>query len=317
MYDSVEISQGDRARGKWLILIHHIPPKPDYFRVKVRRRLHRIGAVALKNSVYVLPYTDEALEDFQWLRRMVTDEGGEATVCAASFVDGLSDGEVESMFRDQSDAEYDEIIDAALGIADPTDADVQRLQRQLSRAANREHFHSGRAEEARGAVSRLAARHSRDSESAGDTASSADTPRGATWVTRSGVFVDRMASAWLIRQFIDEEAVFKYVAQQGYTPEPGELRFDMFDGEFTHQGEDCTFEVLVKRFAPDDAALQAIAQIVHDVDCKDEKFGRDETAGVASLIRGVAAAHDRDDQRVAAAAVLFDGLYAALQRTGE
>ena len=130
-------------------------------------------------------------------------------------------------------------------------------------------------------------------------------------MTRSGVYVDRIASAWLIRRFIDEAARFKYVGARGYAPDPGELRFDMFEGEFTHDGEDCTFEVLVKRFVSDDSALRAIAQIVHDIDCKDEKFGREEAQGVAILLRGIAAAHSQDAARVDAGAVVFDGLYAA------
>jgi hypothetical protein len=298
--------------SRWLLLIHHIPPKPDYFRVKVRRRLHRIGAVALKNSVYVLPHTDEAVEDFQWLRRLVVDEGGEATLCAVAFIDGATDKEVEAMFRARSDAEYGAIIEAARAMAvEPVDADLRRLKRRLADAAARDFFDASRADAAGRAV--------RETEAAlagaADTAGAADggVPSGATWVTRAGVQVDRIASAWLIRRFIDAGARFRFVSPSGYEPEPGELRFDMFEGEFTHEGDDCTFEVLVRRFAPDDAGLRAIAEIVHDVDCKDEKFGREEAAGVASMIRGVAAAHDADAARLEAGAALLDGLYAAFR----
>src|SRR5438067_10094157 len=95
--------------GRWLLLIHQLPPKPDYFRVKIWRRLQRIGAVAIKSSVYVLPYTDQATEDFQWLRREIVAGGGEASVCQAAFVDGLSDGQIEALFRAQRDAEYAEL----------------------------------------------------------------------------------------------------------------------------------------------------------------------------------------------------------------
>ena len=66
--------------GHWLLLIHQLPPKPDYFRVKIWRRLQAIGAVAIKNSVYVLPFNDEAMEDFQWLRREITAGGGDRRV---------------------------------------------------------------------------------------------------------------------------------------------------------------------------------------------------------------------------------------------
>jgi hypothetical protein len=135
--------------------------------------------------------------------------------------------------------------------------------------------------------------------------------RGRTWVTRTGVKVDRMASAWLIRKLIDPEARFKFVPAKGYRPEPGELRFDMFEAEFTHEGDLCTFEVLVQRFGIGDRAVRAIAEIVHDLDVKDAKYGREEAAGVGQLVAGIAAAHPDDEARLARGAALFDDLYAA------
>lgn len=318
MYDSTVISQGaPPGSRRWLLFIHQIPPKPDYFRVKVRRRLQRLGTVALKNSVYVLPNSDDAMEDFQWLRREVVADGGEATLCAASFIEGINDREIESMFRAQADAEYEEIIDAARATAaGPREADVRRLKSQLERTAARDFFDSPRAAAAERAVreteAALAGRH--DEPESPPAVGEVIVPRGATWVTRAGVHVDRMASAWLIRRFIDEVACFKFVSPEGYQPERGELRFDMFEGEFTHEADNCTFEVLAARFQPDDAALRAIADIVHDIDYKDAKYGRDEAAGVASVIRGISLAHDDDPARIDAASSLFDGLYAAFQR---
>src|SRR5207253_1120682 len=102
--------------------------------------------------------------------------------------------------------------------------------------------------------------------------------RGATWVTRTGVHVDRIASAWLIRRFIDPRAKLKFVAVSGtgYQPKKGEQRFDMYAAEHTHVGELCTFEVLLERFGVGDVGLQIIAEIVHDIDLKDSKFGREE-----------------------------------------
>jgi hypothetical protein len=122
-----------------------------------------------------------------------------------------------------------------------------------------------------------------------------------------------MASAWLIARFIDVEARFKFVAPEGYRPQPGELRFDMFDGEFTHEGERCTFETLKTHFALEDPGLSAIAEIVHDIDCKDDRFGRDETAGIRRLLQGIREGHASDEARLAAARVVFDGLYATLR----
>jgi hypothetical protein len=133
-------------------------------------------------------------------------------------------------------------------------------------------------------------------------------------VTREGVFVDRIGSAWLIRRFIDPAARFKFVPARGYRPEPGELRFDMYDAEYTHEGERCTFQTLLARFGLRDPALEAIAEIVHDIDCKDEQFGRPETQGVARLLRGIADDTPGDAERLERGGRLFDDLYAAFTR---
>jgi hypothetical protein len=112
-----------------------------------------------------------------------------------------------------------------------------------------------------------------------------DQYQGRTWVTRTGVHVDRIASAWLIRRFIDRDATFKFVPAKGYAPEPGEVRFDMFEAEFSHEGDLCTFEVLCARFALAEPGLAAVAELVHDIDVKDGKFGRPETAGTRRAAR--------------------------------
>ena len=246
MNDSTE----SEAQGalRWLLLIHSLPPKPDYLRVKIRRRLQRLGAAPLKNSVYVLRNEGDALEDFRWLARAIVAEGGEATVCEAVFLEGTSDKEMEAM-----------------------------LNEQVSPA---------------GSAAAPAAAH------------------GATWVTRQGIKVDRIASAWLIRRFIDPAARFRFVPEKTYQHAPGELRFDMYEGEYTHEGDRCTFETLVARFGLDDPALAAIAEIVHDVDCKDEKFGRPEAGGIATLVQGIVAAHADDQARLARGTAMMEDLYA-------
>jgi hypothetical protein len=126
--------------------------------------------------------------------------------------------------------------------------------------------------------------------------------------------VDRIGSAWLIRRFIDHTARFKFVPAKGYRTEPGELRFDMYQGEFTHEGDRCTFETLLLRFGLTDPALRALGEIVHDVDCKDDKFGRAEAAGIASLIDGLALAYPDDAERLERGAAVFEGLYAYISR---
>lgn len=242
---------------RWLLLIHQLPPKPDYFRVKIWRRLQSIGAVAIKNSVYVLPFTDEAMEDFQWLRREITAGGGEATVCRASFVDGMSDQQMRALFR-------------------PDHAPAARPAPDGKVSMNK---------------------------------------RGRTWVTRPDVHVDRIASAWLIRRFIDPKARFAFGEPKG-----GMVRFDMYEGDYTHEGDRCTFETLLKRFGLDsDAGLRTIGEMVHDLDCKDDKFGRSETPGFERMINGVVKRYPKDDTRITRGAELLDTLYesfpAAQQRS--
>ncbi len=139
-------------------------------------------------------------------------------------------------------------------------------------------------------------------------------PHVATWVTRTGIHVDRMASAWLIRRFIDPQARFKFVSTKEYRHRTKELRFDMFDGEFTHEGDLCTFEVLLAQFGVDDAALTPIAEIVHDIDLKDDKHARAEKAGIERLINSIAMAHGEDEVRLARASAVLDDLYEGFKR---
>ena len=313
MNDSSEqFTQGGRPGGlEWLLLIHQLPPEPAYFRVKVRRRLHRLGAVALKNSVYLLPRREETVEDFQWLLREIRSDGGEATLCQASVIEGTSDAELIAMFRAEREADYAELEQQARA----EDADPTRLRKRLSEVTGIDFF---------GAPSRAAAERALSAAEARQAVAETPVPvpaeaklvRGGTWVTRRGVFVDRIGCAWLVRRFIDPEARFKFVEEKGHQPAPGELRFDMYQGEFTHQGDRCTFEVLLASFGLNDPALAAVGEIVHDIDCKDEKFGRPEAAGVESVLRGLALAHPADAERLERGGALFDGLYAQLRAGG-
>ena len=312
----------------WLLLIHQLPPKPAYFRVKVWRRLQRLGAVAIKNAVYALPAGEPAREDFAWLLREIVEGGGDASVCEARFVNGLSDEQVQGLFNAARDAEYDELAKEARALAEslPTDPSawegkggelrgrLVRLRKRLTEVGAIDFFGANGREAVEGLLSDLEARLRWATEvemSEGEEAvPELDELRGRTWVTRRGVHVDRIASAWLIRRFIDPEARFKFVPSTGYAPQPGELRFDMFEAEFTHEGDRCTFEVLLARAELGDPALRAIGEIVHDIDLKDGAFAREETAGIAHLIAGIAAAHEDDAERLARGAAVFDDLYA-------
>ena len=238
---------------RWLLLLHQLPIEPAYVRVKIRRRLARLGAVAVKNAVYALPYTDEHLEDFAWLANEIVGEGGEATICAASLLYGLSDEDLAAQFP-------------GLQLRKPQP----------------------------------------------ESAEPVDRPRGATWVTRNDVFVDRIASAWLIKRFIDPDAKFRFAAGERARRGDGEFRFDMFEGEFTHVGDQCTFEVLLGRFGLREAALRAIGEVVHDIDLKDEKFKRPETLGVRAALVGITEDTRDDLERIARGSTLFDAVYRSI-----
>ena len=293
---------------KWLVLIHQLPPKPDYLRVKVRRKLQRIGAVALKNSVYVLPVLDETLEDFQWLRREITTDGGEAMLLNADFLEGVPNGVLEEMAREERNREYRDLLETATSLTNASEADLVRLRRQLADIVKRDHFGASGRDAAEFAIRALGQADAQPS-------SAAQAPqKGATWVTRAGVKVDRMASAWLIRRWIDQDAIFRFEPGDRPATTPHEIRFDMFDGGFTHIGDRCTFEVLIHHFGLTDPALNVIAEVVHDIDVKDQKFARPETDGVAALIDGIVTTVPDDVERLEAGAQLFERLYAAFSR---
>lgn len=307
---------------RWLLLIHQLPAKPAYARVKVWRRLQALGAVTVKGSVYALPANAETQEDFAWLAKEIVEEGGEAMICEAALVEGLSDHEMQGLFDQARDEDYAKIAVEAREIAarrsgDTTDRElaematqVGRLRKQLDAVIAIDFFGANGRLAAQGLVEGLEATlQKEDAVTAAEPAPAPGALANRTWVTRKGVQVDRIASAWLIRRFIDKAARFKFVPSSGYHPEPGELRFDMFEGEFTHRGDRCTFEVLVAHAGLADPALSAIGEIIHDIDLKDDKYGRAETAGVKSLIAGIATPAADDEQRLARGAVLLDGLY--------
>ncbi len=289
------------------MFIHQIPPKPDYFRVKVRRRLQRMGAVPLKNSVYLLPAREETMEDFQWLLREVRSEGGEATLCRAEVLDGIADAGIVALFRAERGADYAAIEReaAALGPDAGGEAEVGRLRRRLAEVGCIDFFGAPGRESAERTIGQAAARQ----EAFSEAVPTDRLPRGRTWVTRPGVGVDRMSSAWLIRRFIDPEARFEFAAPGDARAMPDVLRFDMFEGEFTHEGGRCTFEVLLDRFVLAQEALRAVAEVVHDIDCKEEKYLRPETPGVAAVVDGIRLAVPDDAVRLAQGAALFEGLY--------
>ena len=316
------IPQASDSESGWLLLIAQLPPKPDYLRVKLRRRIQRIGAMALRGAVYVLPNQPEASEDFEWLRTELLADGADAIICSATPLTGITDEDLRKRFRDARGSEYEALAEdaravIASGSRDDVERALPRLRRRLDEIGRVDFFGSMRRFEAESAIEgatniAASAPDRTDVEDRPEPDTANRTQRGRTWVTREGVFVDRIASAWLIRRFIDPEATFRFVAARGYQPRRDEVRFDMYQAEYTHEGDRCTFETLLARFGLDDPALHALAEIVHDIDCKDDKYDRPETAGVESILRGLVNAHAADSDRVAQGSAIFDALFAQL-----
>jgi hypothetical protein len=309
--------------GNWLLLVHQVPPTPPYLRAKILRRLTQLGAIPLKKSAYLLPAGDAALEDFEWLRREIVEQGGDAWVLQGSFRSGWTDDAVRDAFRRARAADFAELGAAAHALldrlrapdadGDALTAEWRRLDRRAKAVARVDFFDApGRTE-----LEVLMEAIDRTLHPAPGAPGASQPLRGRTWMTRAGVKVDRIASAWLIRRFIDPAATFVFADPEA-SAAPGVLRFDMFEGEFTHDGDLCTFEVLLRASdAAGDEALQAIGQIVHDIDLKDERYQRPETAGVAALIHGIAGTYADDHRRLAAGAEALDALYASLSAGGE
>ncbi len=133
-----------------------------------------------------------------------------------------------------------------------------------------------------------------------------------TWVTRPRPGVDRFSSAWLIRRFIDPSARFGFATSPEKAPDA--VPFDMYQsGGFRHEGDRCTFEVLQSRFAIKDAAVRRIAEIVHDLDLKDDRYQSPDAPTVGKLVEGLRASISDDAQLLIQGIALFEALYQSFQ----
>jgi hypothetical protein len=300
----------------WLLLLHQIPPSPPYFRAKVLRRLNQIGALPIKNSAYIMPETAETKEDLEWVRSEIAAEGGEGWLFRVEATAGLTNEALQESFRALRALDYKQLLESASELlrreGDRRELELRRLKRRFEEVRCIDFFGAPGREELETMIENLETTL-RGSAREPVSKPGLDDLKGRTWVTRRGVKVDRISSAWLIRRFIDPAARFKFVDQERYKHATGEIRFDMFEGEFTHEGDLCTFEVLLKHIKLSDPSLHAIAEIVHDIDLKDEKYGRPETSGIAAMINGIVSLNAADEQRVSEGSRLWESIYTALK----
>ena len=322
---------------EWVLLVHQLPARPTNLRVRIWRKLQKLGAVAIKNSVYVLPANEKTNEDFQWLKQEIESAGGEAAVFRAGSVAGATDDELVKSFRDARDAEYAALTAELDGLTGSIreqsrakhlsparlaahETEVDRLHAEFERITSNDYFNAkGRT----GAVNayercqqaiRLAQMPAQQSRPTKSSALAIADFQRKRWVTRRNIHIDRLASAWLIKHFIDKQPRFYFVAD-GETVDNA-IPFDMFGAEFTHQGEDCTFETLLKRFGLDGVkGLRELGEIVHDIDLKDDKFHRLEAAGLNTIVNGLSDNLRNDRKLLQAASVIFDALFTRLGKT--
>lgn len=312
---------------RWYLLIHQLPPEPLYLRAKIRQRLAKVGAVALKNAVYVLPRLEDCLEDFEWIAQEAIAGGGEAHVCEADFSDASTDAALIDRFRRERDADYGALSDSIRewsrkakrrSRANPPEEDLAsplaRARRRFDEISRIDFFRA----KGRGEVERLLDALDRAIESEKRRGSLRQPPppdiTKHAWVTRKGIKVDRIASAWLVRRFVDPKARFRFIDPKREKARPGEISFDMVGGDFTHEGDRCTFETLLKRFQIADPSLQPVAEIVHEIDLRDEKYGRPETRGIERVLAGIFGASAEDEERLDRGFALFDELHGSFRR---
>jgi hypothetical protein len=306
---------------RWLIFVHQLPSHPSKLRVSTWRRLQQMGALPLKQAVYVLPDTAAAREDFEWLKTEVTGAGGEARVFTADHVDTWSDDELVEAFRRSRQEAYDALArEVQRGTKRTSSAQrlVNTFRERLAAIERIDFFGSAGRDRVVTLLRQLEERGSsaRKPKAPGRTIGPGDAPayQGRLWMTRPRPGVDRMSSAWLIRRFIDRQARFGFASDRAAVPADG-VPFDMFGVDFSHQNDGCTFETLCAVFGIDDPAVSRIAAIVHDLDLKENRFGAPECGTVGALIDGLRLTYEQDDVLLDQGMSVFESLYRAFDQS--
>src|SRR5713226_9608861 len=330
------MAKNSAKKPEWILLIHQLPPKPTNLRVRIWRKLQKLGAVAIRSSVYVLPANEKTHEDFQWLKQEIESAGGDATVFQASSVEGATDEEIRAAFCKARDEEFDAIAAELDGLAGSVnqqgrgkhlsvgrlaahESELDKLHSQLESVIANDFFNADGRAHALAAYERCQ-KAIRAAHGPAPKATRTTVKTGALdlakyqrrrWMTRRNLHIDRLASAWLIKQFIDKRPRFYFVVE-GETVE-GAIPFDMFGAEFTHHGDDCTFERLLKRFGlSGHTGLGEIAEKVNDIDLKDDKFHRLEAAGLNAIINGLSGTLRNDRKLLQQTSAIFEGLHSLL-----
>jgi hypothetical protein len=300
----------------WLLLLFSLPTHRKTERVAVWRRLRKMGAVPIKTSTYLLPDEPPQYEQFQWLAQQIRDYGGDSTLVRAQGIEGLTRDEIVSLFNAARDKEYADLRKALQNFisrrkksdAEFIAVELERLTKQFRELRETDFFDSARGHEVAMLLRRAEGPHRTRKLQTLD----AKQYRGKTWLTRPRPEIDRVGSSWLISKFIDPKAKFVFAPTAQSVPDA--IPFDILDAEFSHHGNNCTFETLSKRFAIADKAVVKIGEMIHDADLDDARFQRVEGVGIDRVLKGWAKQGLPDEEILRRGFECFDALYAFLQR---
>jgi hypothetical protein len=306
----MSVTKQNKPEPPWLLLVFSLARKGASLRVTVWRKLQRYGALPLGNSGYFLPNTGENRERFEWLATAVRTESGEASVLEVQAIDNCSFAQMKQRFSDARAGDYRELLK---DLRKPGSANqssrITRLRQRFQDIVFIDFFGSPLREQVERALNAIQTSSTKPVDPGMNNVSPAEY-RNRVWVTRPRPGVDRVTSAWLIRKFIDPKAKFAF-APEDKKPAKA-VSFDMYEGGFGHRGEDCTFETLLKVFHIRDKKLVVMAEVVHDADLFDEKFGRKEGFGIGEVMKGWAREGHSDQELLKRGMQLAEGLYKSL-----
>src|SRR6266849_9040729 len=307
------LTKQHESKPPWLLLVFSLARKGASLRVTVWRKLQRYGALPLGNSGYLLPNSPENRERFEWLATTIRSEQGEASVVEVQSIDNLSGPKLVRRFSDARARDYrmllDELHKTATAVAEKrSSARITRVRQRLQEVVSTDFFGSPLREKVERALNDLQSKPALSEISIISRAAY----RKQVCLTSPRPGVDRVTSAWLIRKFIDPKARFAFSSED--QKPPGAVPFDMYgDDGFGHRGEDCTFETLQKQFRVRDRKVLVMAQIVHDADLLDDKFGRKEGFGLDEIMKGWAQQGLSDKELLDRGMQLTEGLYRSLR----
>jgi len=300
----------------WLLLLFSLPTNRNTERVAVWRRLKKMGAVQIKTSTYLLPDEPAQYEQFQWLAQQIRDYGGDSTLVRTQEIEGLTKEKVIAMFNDARAKDYGELRKSLQGFigrrkkmdVETAAAELERLTGQFREIREVDFFDSARGHDVAMLLRRAEGRSTAQQLAVLDVKQY----QGKTWLTRPRPEIDRVGSAWLISKLIDRKP--KFVFAPSADAVPGAIPFDMLDAEFSHHGNYCTFETLMRRFAISDKVIAKIGEMIHDADLDDARFQRVEAVGIDRVLKGWAKQGLPDKEILRRGFECFDALYAFLQR---